>query len=142
MTIRQARGGEAAVLARLHALVFPTSSWDEAFWKGALASPFDRAFLVGEAPQAFGLVRLLGEEAELLTIGTTAPRQGHGAALLAHIANAAGTEGARRLFLEVSAANKAALGLYRWAGFETFGTRERYYTDGTDALMMRLELVP
>lgn len=43
-------------------------------------------------------------------------------------------------FLEVRVSNKAAIGLYKKAGFEPFFTRANYYADNEDALVMKKNL--
>jgi ribosomal-protein-alanine N-acetyltransferase len=40
-------------------------------------------------------------------------------------------------FLEVKASNKGAQRLYAKLGFEEVGRRRRYYSDGSDAVLMR-----
>ncbi len=47
------------------------------------------------------------------------------------------TDGAEVVFLEVSVNNSAALHLYKQFGFEVFGQRKRYYSDGSDAYILR-----
>ena len=53
---------------------------------------------------------------------------------------------AREVFLEVDAANVAAIGLYDSLGFKRVGVRKGYYDRGAagraDALLMRLDLEP
>ncbi|MDR1546800.1 MAG: ribosomal protein S18-alanine N-acetyltransferase [Deltaproteobacteria bacterium] len=44
--------------------------------------------------------------------------------------------------LEASAVNVPALRLYRSLGFRRTGLRRRYYADGTDAVLMTLDLEP
>jgi ribosomal-protein-alanine N-acetyltransferase len=138
--IRRARPTEAARLAQLHRTVFPDGAWDDDFWREAMRHSFDHVLVAGRPPNGFALVRMLGDEAELITIGTTQPREGVGRALLAASAALCVSLGAERLFLEVSMANKAALALYRKVGFEMAGTRPGYYQDGSDAAIMRLLL--
>lgn len=84
------------------------------------------------------------DEAELLNI-RVAPayrRRGVGRHLLA--ACLAELEGARYLHLEVRASNRAALALYREAGFVQVGIRRGYYPLATggreDALLLGLDL--
>ena len=48
--------------------------------------------------------------------------------------------GAFVVFLEVSVKNTAGLGLYTKCGFTQVGRRPHYYSDGADALVMRLDL--
>ena len=43
----------------------------------------------------------------------------------------------KQLYLEVRESNIAAINLYKKAGFEKFFTRQKYYSDGEDALVMR-----
>ena len=44
------------------------------------------------------------------------------------------------VFLEVSVNNSVALQLYKQFGFEVLGQRKRYYSDGSDAYVMRKHL--
>ena len=49
-------------------------------------------------------------------------------------------DGATAMFLEVATGNAAALALYTGAGFVEVGRRRRYYADGRDALVLRVNL--
>jgi [ribosomal protein S18]-alanine N-acetyltransferase len=79
-------------------------------------------------------------EAELLKIAV-APLQrrcGVGAALLLRLEDLFRERGCETLFLEVRAANTAAIGLYRKLGYMTVGCRKKYYsTPEDDALILR-----
>ena len=48
--------------------------------------------------------------------------------------------GAVSMFLEVAVTNDAARALYAAHGFTEAGLRRHYYTDGTDALILRSTL--
>lgn len=64
-------------------------------------------------------------------------KQGLGAALLAHVLDAAAAEGAHRATLEVRASNAAAQRLYARFGFGPAAVRPRYYTNPEeDAIVM------
>ncbi len=126
------------MLAILHAFAFAE---DEAWGPDAMA-------LTLELPGTFGLlcpgagmilVRVVRDQAEVLTLAVAAPRQrrGTGAALLEAGMAAARQSGAGEIFLEVSTANGVARRLYERFGFTEVGRRPRYYADGTDALIMR-----
>ena len=137
MTVRLAEASQAATLADLHGQVFADAAWDESFWTGAIAAAFDDVLILGEPPRAFAALRRLANEAEVLTVGTTAPGQGDGRRLMEAMILRATVAGAESLFLEVSTANKVALRLYDACGFKTVGRRQAYYRDGTDALILR-----
>ena len=98
---------------------------------------FDDANLVG-----FFVGRIIGEEAELLFIYvlTRYRRHGFGKPLLRSFIETATAAGATVVFLEVSVKNKSALALYLSLGFKEVGLRRHYYSDGTDALLMRRQL--
>lgn len=118
-----------ADLARLHALSFTTPSpWSEASFAGLLESP--HVFLL-EAPggHAFALGRVIGPEAELLTLATdpAARRQGLARALMARFEIMSRSLGAQTLFLEVAEDNSPALALYAACGFTQTGRRHGYY---------------
>ena len=85
---------------------------------------FRRASLAG-----FVLSRTVLDEAEILTIAVAPKfrRRGLGSALLAaHLATLA-AKGAKTLFLEVEAGNRAALALYDAFGFCQIGESKAYY---------------
>ena len=86
------------------------------------------------------LLRVAADEAEILTIGVAARRQGIARALMAAALERARAQGARTMFLEVAADNGAARGLYEMLGFAPAGLRQGYYAGGADALLLRLEL--
>ncbi len=135
---RPALPADLAQLEALHAAAFPP---EEAWSADALGIMLGLAggfgFLLEH--QGFILSRAVGEEAEILTLAVApvARRQGVGTALLAAALNQAAMSGAREIFLEVSRDNIGAFALYAAAGFEQVGLRRRYYSDGSDALVLR-----
>ncbi len=46
----------------------------------------------------------------------------------------------KQAFLEVRESNSAAINLYKKSGFKKFFTRENYYADGEDAIVMQKNL--
>lgn len=127
-----------AQMAALHGASFPRG-WTSAEIEDLLSKP---TTLAVTAPHGFAILQIIAPEAELLTIVITPTlrAQGHGGTLLRHTVLAAAQRGAPTVFLEVDAANTAALALYRSAGFTQTGTRKGYYAhpDGrrTDAITM------
>jgi ribosomal-protein-alanine N-acetyltransferase len=76
-----------------------------------------------------------------LAVAPSARRQGVATALIDAVKGMVSQRGCRSLFLEVATGNIAALALYRRAGFAEVGRRRRYYSDGSDALVMRVNLL-
>lgn len=66
-------------------------------------------------------------------------RRGIGRALTTASCRALAALGARRVLLEVRAANTAAIGLYTALGFTEVARRRSYYRDGDDAVVLALE---
>lgn len=132
--LREVAAGDAAELARLHALAFDRP------WT---AGEFEDLIRTGAAgwmtADGFILTRTAAGEAEILTLAVdpVARRQGLGRRLVcAPVA-------AEAVFLEVAADNEAAIALYRQAGFEQAGVRRAYYSrpgGGVDALVLRKSL--
>ncbi|MCB2112352.1 MAG: ribosomal protein S18-alanine N-acetyltransferase [Parvularculaceae bacterium] len=145
-TIRTAARSDEPTIVKLEALAFGCASWGEKAVADGLNAPKVSALLIfpsGEkAAIGFAFWRSLGEDAEILSIGVTprARRRGAARELLSHIIERARETGMRRLFLEVDKANCGALALYRLENFEKIGERRRYYKNGGDALVMRLDL--
>ena len=145
MQLRDMGVEESARLAALHASAFPPAErWGEVAIRSMLEMRDAFGILAedegGEA--GFILARAMVGEAEILTLAVQPERrrEGVGAALLGAGAVAAAARGAEALFLEVSEWNAAARALYAAAGCTEVGRRKRYYADGSDALVLRLEL--
>jgi ribosomal-protein-alanine N-acetyltransferase len=144
--IRPAGKSDAAQIGALEGLAFGAASWGSGNVIDGLAAPGVETLIAAAEPGArasgFAMWRLLGEEAEILTIGVDPAkrRRGCAGALLSSVIEAARLGGARRLFLEVDTSNAPAEALYRRFGFAEVGRRRRYYKSGGDALVMRLDL--
>jgi ribosomal-protein-alanine N-acetyltransferase len=139
--IEAATFAHARVMADIHRSTF----------RAAEAWSRDVMLLQLELPGTFGLVhpgggmilaRVAADEAEILTLAVAAcqRRRGVGSALLAAAKRWAAGMGAVSMFLEVAVTNEAARALYAAHGFLQAGLRRRYYSDGTDALILRSTL--
>jgi ribosomal-protein-alanine N-acetyltransferase len=129
----------AAVCAAIHLDAFPPiDAWNAQAFAELLAGPGVHGLI--DARGGLVLVRQVADEAEILTLATAPAlrRQGVARQLLAAALDWARVQGARTVFLEVSEANVPARALYAAAGFVGCGRRPRYYTDGSDALVLRL----
>ena len=123
-------------------------AWPAAAWEKALEpeSAPRRVCLVaedrvGEAVVGFAVACVVGEQAELESIGVAGESQRRGVARLLFGALAAELKaaGAREVILEVRDSNRAARGLYLSLGFAETGRRRRYYHDPEeDAVLMAL----
>jgi len=137
--LRALRTEDLDALTRLHAECFPEAPWSRSALALLLAQPETVAFLAEAESGLLGfiLLRRAADEAEVLSLGVArqARRRGLASRLLAEgrawLGPATG-----RLFLEVAAENAAALALYRSLGFRTVGRRDKYYADGSDALVL------
>ncbi|MCA8867341.1 MAG: GNAT family N-acetyltransferase [Rhodobacteraceae bacterium] len=99
-------------------------------------------------PDGFLLGRIVGPEAEILTLAVvpTGRRNGIGRALVDEFLAVAGKHGGENVFLEVASDNLAAIELYRSAGFRQSGLRKDYYHSPhgrkISALVMQRDLGP
>lgn len=139
--IEEATSAHAAALAAIHAAAFPPrDAWGE-----------DAIALQLALPGAFGLIderggmllgRITVDEAEVLTLAV-APlerRQGIATGLLRATTERVRAHGGTAMFLEVAIGNAAALALYHREGFIEVGRRRHYYSDSSDALVLRMNL--
>lgn len=129
----------APVFAALHRRAFPHGPWDEASFATLLAQPGMHGFL--DERGGFLLLRIVLDEAEIITIGVTAPRQGIATALLAQGIAACRAACAAKIHLEVAEDNAPARALYAAHHFSQTGRRRAYYANGAAALTLALDLV-
>jgi ribosomal-protein-alanine N-acetyltransferase len=139
--------GGAEPLAVMHLACFPDDPWDAAVLGHILALSSVFGYLAGQAgsPAGFILVRDLGEEAEILSVGVLPAmrRLGIGRALLDAVIAHARQRRIGSIVLEVATDNAAARRLYGAVGFGQVGRRPRYYrrTDRlADALILRFAI--
>jgi ribosomal-protein-alanine N-acetyltransferase len=151
--LRRALQSDVDVLAAIHAAAFPPAeAWSCDVFGLQLAMPNVFTLLHQPGLHESGLhesgglimVRVAADEAEILTLAVvpTMRRGGIGLALLRQATGLAATFGARTVFLEVSVINVAARALYTKVGFARAGLRRHYYSDRSDALVLRLDLDP
>lgn len=146
--------GEAAhldaVMAVMESAFDPNfgEGWTRSQCAGILPLSGVRLVLASNAEgevRGFSLLRVVGDEAELLLLAVAlqAQRRGIGAALLEDFIAQCRGNGVRRLHLEVRDGNPA-VAMYRAFGFRRVGRRPKYYCgrDGRqhDALTMAREL--
>jgi len=131
---------QAERLAALHATAFDTP-WTAAAFADLLnqAGVFE-----AETADGFILMRVVVDEAEILTLAVhpEARGRGQGARLVAEGVAGAVARGADRVFLEVAEDNVPARALYARAGFVETGRRPGYYSrpDGSRATALLFTL--
>ncbi len=147
---RMLEAGDAGALAALHGQGGFSRGWDASECAALLTDRNIVADGIVAGPNqplhGFILSRRAGDEAEVLSIVVALDCRGlgHGGTLLSLNLDRLARLGARRVFLEVAAGNRAAIALYARAGFVQVGRREGYYPmrDGSRAaaLVMRRDL--
>ncbi|MEM1285632.1 MAG: GNAT family N-acetyltransferase [Pseudomonadota bacterium] len=149
--VEDARLEECADLALLHDAAFPIG-WSADDLAGLVDDQNVTTRVLrplswfGRGPiEGFIMVRLAGDEGEVLTFAVShrARGRGHGTRLLDDALMALRQQGVQAVFLEVAESNAAALTLYRRRGFTEVGERPAYAAraDGGKerALVMRRE---
>lgn len=138
----------ASDVATMHAELF-NPPWEEAAILKLLEHPAAAALIAtagpAREPAGFVIAQLAADEAEILSLGVAPQwqRMGLGRRLIEGLIRAARRAEARRLFLEVSTDNEAALRLYGKLDFRRVGVRPKYYKvtgkDAVDALILALD---
>jgi len=136
-------------MAAIDAALFRADAWSEGmFWSELAGVPRRRWYRVAvdrgdEVVGYAGLAPSAGS-ADVVTLAVRDDRQrrGLGGVLLDALLVEAARRGCEEVLLEVRADNAAALALYERRGFATITRRRRYYSDGTDALILRQGCAP
>lgn len=139
-------------VSEIHGQRFPRQ-WSEDEFQSLLSQPNVFGFIARQTNAFFSqplggfvLARETAGEAEILTIAVCEKfgRAGLGWRLMQAALREAGQRGGETIFLEVEAANRAAVQLYCKLGFETVAERPAYYSgpDGakSSALVMKRDL--
>jgi [ribosomal protein S18]-alanine N-acetyltransferase len=146
--MRAMRWWDIAPVMELERELFGDEAWTDAMYWSELAERDTRLYLVDESDGVVtaygGLCAYVPHEAYIQTIGVATAAQGHGlgTALLVALLDEAQRRGVAHVDLEVKADNDTARRLYERHGFTEIAVRRNYYQpSGTDAIVMRKELV-
>ena len=150
LELRPLTGGDLPAVERLERELFGPAAWSPAMLAEELHGP-ERTYLAAVERTPPGGTTLVGyaglwfdgADAQVMTIGVAATRQGRGIGgrLLAALIDRARHLHADSVLLEVRVDNEPALALYRRFGFVTLGRRRGYYQpENADAWTMRLDL--
>lgn len=116
--------------------------WRPADWAAIEAAPLiGQEVLVSRTQEALLGVSVTAVSDEvcdlmLIAIDPDVRRAGIGSALLNAGAKLARPRGARKMMLEVSSRNEAAMAFYEANGFDRTGKRKGYFGSGHDAIVM------
>jgi [ribosomal protein S18]-alanine N-acetyltransferase len=145
VSVRGMTAEDVIAVSVLEQRLFPVDAWPLQMFYDELSQPETRQYLVAESSTGIvGYAGLMCIEpiADVQTIAVVPEYEGRGigTTLLTRLMEEARRRHAADLLLEVRADNPRAQQLYRRFGFEQIHVRPRYYRDGVDALIMRLQL--
>lgn len=124
-------------IAELHKLCFPHRPWGADEFRDLKKSGCE----IVASDNGFIVWRTVLDTAEIITIGVHPDARGAGIAIamLGIMENEARKAGVKKILLDVSAGNTAAINLYKKCGFIENGRRPKYY-DGVDAILMEKDI--
>jgi [ribosomal protein S18]-alanine N-acetyltransferase len=144
--LRLARGTDLDPLSSLERAVFALDAWSPRSIEDELAAhtPNRQVLVAADGSDVIGYAVLscVGDTGDLRRIAVAEDyrRQGIAVRLLAGVTAAARDRGCERILLEVAADNLPAIALYRRQGFAEVARRDRYYENGSAAVVMELHL--
>ncbi len=143
-TLRRMTAQDVPVVHALEQDLFPADAWPLEMFSAELAQPVCWYWVAEQDDRIVGYAGLMciRPVGDVQTIAVLPEHEGRGigSALLRTLHGQARELGATEVLLEVRADNPRAQRLYRRFGYEHIHTRPRYYRDGTDALIMRVDL--
>ena len=124
---------------------FNATAWSlSTFWSELTQRNRYYLALVDEKKEimGFGGIAFNGADADIQTmvIKPEFQKKGYGKQLLDALLEKVKENNSKRVFLEVVAENKPAISLYLSRTFEQIAKRSNYYPDGSDAVIMQLDL--
>ena len=145
MNIRPATIDDVGAVTVLEEELFAGDDWSLESVTEEVTGPHRHAFVAcDDDGSVIGYVVAMQVDEVLdlhrVAVMPAARRTGIARALLSAVQQAGRAGGARRMLLEVSDGNEAALRFYAGAGFTEIDRRAGYYRDGTDALVLQTEL--
>lgn len=131
-------GANVRAFVELERCCFEDAPWTEEMLTSVVDAAFRHIYVLSneEFILGYAIVQVIAGEGEVERIGIHPQYRGNslGKQLLTGILQSQALE---ECFLEVSATNQVAYGMYQACGFEEIGRRKAYYHDGSDAIMMK-----
>ncbi len=115
-----------------------TAKWSNEAFLAEVSRP--ESILLVAPGSGYALARVVADDCRLLDIAAAEDGGGWGKALLSALRAEARARDCAKISFEVSAANARALSFYEKAGARVVGGRPKFYTDGSDAVLMDLDL--
>ena len=142
--VRRMTMEDGAAVAEMEHQLFP-DAWSEKSILETLEQTNTICLIAEKAGRTAGylLAYTAADEAEIARIAVVKERQRQGAAraLLAELESVCGSEGIKKILLDVRSGNGAARALYTSTGFKEDGIRQRFYENPVeDAILMSREL--
>ena len=137
--LREAQNEDLATISAIHSQSF-AHGWSDGEIEQLLinrhtncAVAEQRKFWSGKRVIGFCIVRVIDEEAEILSVAVDRRSRGNGTGrrLVEDTLRQLAYDGVTSLFLEVDQNNTPAVSLYQRLGFAQVGQREGYYRDAT-----------
>ncbi|MDM8211201.1 tRNA (adenosine(37)-N6)-threonylcarbamoyltransferase complex dimerization subunit type 1 TsaB [Mediterraneibacter glycyrrhizinilyticus] len=142
--VRRMTMEDGAAVAEMEHQLFP-DAWSEKSILETLEQTNTICLIAEKAGRTAGylLAYTAADEAEIARIAVVneLQRQGAARALLAELESVCGSEGIKKILLDVRSGNGAARALYTSTGFKEDGIRQRFYENPVeDAILMSREL--
>jgi ribosomal-protein-alanine N-acetyltransferase len=142
--VREAAADDLAPIAELEQRSFGGDAWSGPAVAEELAAPGRQSLVAqtGDTLVGYAVTWVVDDVADLqrVVVAGEARRGGVATRLVQELLARAAAAGVRRVLLEVSASNLAALAFYAALGFTEIDRRKSYYRDGSDAVVMQLRL--
>lgn len=143
MRVRPYKKHDFDALYAIEKRVFP-DAWSQNGMENELSSAKAQYFVAEEDGNIVGYAGFwqVLDEAEIMKIAvdTSFRRRGIGGALLTAMLDEARKSGAAYIFLEVREGNRSARRLYEKHRFYSYAVREKYYSDGENAVLYKRKL--
>ena len=121
------------------------SPWSQAKFTDSLNNPKTLAYLLTIDEQVLGyfVATHSSDSADLLNIciHPEHQHQGLGTQLFDYLTQQLQTLNLNTIFIEVRASNESTLSFYQKLGFKVIDSRKKYYSNGEDAKILRLQIV-
>ena len=142
--VRRMTMEDGAAVAEMEHQLFP-DAWSEKSILETLEQPNTICLMADKAGRTAGylLAYTAADEAEIARIAVVKElqRQGVARVLLSELESVCGSEGLKKILLDVRCGNSAARALYEAAGFKEDGIRQRFYENPVeDAILMSRQL--